>query len=92
MKKYKTVLEPEKKVKKYEFTVCDICGDQSRNQWAGSYDAFDATINIRTGTSYPEIGNGHEIDFDLCPTCINEKLIPWLESQGAKADWKEWDY
>ncbi len=31
-------------------------------------------------------------DVDLCPECFKERLLPWLDSQGAKARIEDWDW
>ena len=35
-------------------------------------------IRHREGLNYPEGGSGIEINIDLCPDCVKNKLIPWL--------------
>ena len=49
-------------------------------------------VRQRQGVSYPEGGSGTEIEVDLCPTCFKEKLVPWLRSQGATIEEKEWEW
>ena len=92
---------PEKIVEKNTGTICDICGvvtthstwSGDETDWSGS--AWDhERVSVRTviGTAYPECGWEEITWFDICPKCFAEKLIPWLQSQGAepyttKVDW-----
>jgi hypothetical protein len=92
MKKYQEYEVPTHIDRHWISTVCDLCGDESETGWAPHYSAFEATVRLRDGIAYPECGNGTEIEYDLCPTCFREKLIPWLESQGAKTVITEWDW
>jgi hypothetical protein len=92
MKKYQEYEIPIHIEHRWISTVCDLCGDESETAWAPRYSAFEATVSLRDGNSYPEGGSGTKIEYDLCPTCFREKLIPWLESQGAKTVVTEWDW
>jgi hypothetical protein len=40
----------------------------------------------------PDSGDGEEIIFDVCATCFMRKLVPWMESQGAKIRKETWDW
>lgn len=78
---------------------CDLCGKQAPRitSWAeGIYEVnnveIKTTIHHREGSSYPEGGSGTEVNIDLCPDCVKNKLIPWLESQGADIREKEWEW
>lgn len=71
--------------------TCDLCGraapHPSGATWESSYyDTDEVTVEVRhkKGVAYPEIHHGINRSFDLCPQCFEEKLIPWMESQGAK--------
>jgi len=73
--------------------TCDICGyDGKDGDWKeNTYDVRETQVSLRTGTSYPDGGSGVEYEVDLCPKCFAERLIPWLESQGAAVRKTEWD-
>ena len=73
--------------------TCDLCGKQTRrHDWTeGFYRVAETTIECRVGTSYPEGGSGKLYDVDICPGCFRDKLIPWLQSQGAAVRETEWD-
>lgn len=71
---------------------CDICTRQAKDpeNWSGRsiYDIDGTTVRMEIqrsdGTSFPEGTRRTDIRFDICPTCFEEKLVPFLESLGAK--------
>lgn len=76
---------------------CDLCGREAKDpeNWSGGscYEVDETTVRVevkhREGSAYPEgsfIGSKH---FDLCPTCFEEVLVPFLESKGAKPTIKD---
>lgn len=78
---------------------CDLCGAKAKrqNSWGdGWYDVNETEVSVtvkqREGESYPEGGSGTEYEVDICPECFRTKLVPWLISQGAKIQEKDWDY
>ena len=89
-----------KEVKESKTEVfCDICGKQSKNEsfwdesrWWSERTEVKVSIKQQQGQNYPEGGAGTEIIVDLCPQCFKEKLIPWLNSQGANVKEREWDW
>lgn len=79
--------------------TCDLCGRAAtrstpiENAWdRESFEVADTEIRCRTGKSYPDSGGGLEWIVDLCPQCFQERLVPWLRSQGAKIESQEWDW
>jgi hypothetical protein len=88
----------------YERTIlaerkCDLCGKIAMREkdWGGScYDVNETeitvTVNQKKGSEYPEGGSGTAYEVDLCPDCFKDKLIPWLNSQGANLKEKDWDW
>lgn len=75
-------------------TICDLCGKEySGDNWdKGSYERHRVDVSYEFGEVYPECGSTETIVYDICPKCFEEKLIPWLKSQGAeyrteKTDW-----
>ena len=97
MKKYKDVTRPVRVDRLLSQTVCDVCGRESTQHqegWkTGSYDATEVEVRLRTGNSYPEGGSGEEWEVDICPTCFNEKLIPWVEAFGhTTIEPTRWDW
>jgi uncharacterized protein (DUF2225 family) len=77
---------------------CDLCGALAKhNKWSqGFYEVNETDISVtvkqREGSSYPEGSMGTEYDIDLCPKCFKERLVPWLVSQGANIEQKDWVY
>jgi len=76
--------------------LCDLCGVESKYcDWAiGNYEVNETEIKVsikqKEGEKYPEAGCGTEYEIDLCPRCFKERLIPWLKSEGATVEEKEW--
>jgi hypothetical protein len=101
-KVYEDAIEPAvpaKVVKKFVRRTCDLCGAESNRcaDWeSSSYTVAETemsvTVTHRSGLSYPEGGSGTEIEIDLCPKCFQDRLIPWLESQGATIEARDWDF
>ena len=98
MKIYKERIIPEHRDLIVEKRTCDLCGKDGANAWnAGSYDIGETEITVKIhqkeGEDYGEYGgSGTEYDIDLCPECFKNELVPWLKSQGADIQEKEWDY
>jgi len=40
---------------------------------------------------YPGGGGGDKIEFDVCPICFSEKLIPAMKALGAEPNYSDWD-
>jgi cytochrome c5 len=80
--------------------TCDLCGAKavsarpnSENDWSKSqFRIHDTTLVCRDGTNSPDGGSGSDIVVDLCNACFRSKLVPWLESQGAKIHERKWDW
>lgn len=103
MKTRKTVIVPAveakpETTKEVEGPVrCDLCGrtapSHDHKPWAeGAYDVTEPVMSLKTGHSYPEGGSGETLSFDVCPTCFEEKVIPWMASQGATPRTEDWDW
>lgn len=79
-------------------TTCDLCGKEATR--GGGESSFyevnetevEVTVRQKDGRSYPDNGSGTKVNFDICPDCFKNKLIPFLESQGAKVERTEWDF
>lgn len=99
MKVHKDLIIPAHTVKKCVKRICDLCGKEANphGEWKkeSCYKVNETKIveiKHREGSSYPGVGYGEEIEFDLCPDCFRNKLVVWLKSQGAKIDYVEYDY
>lgn len=98
MRIYREVKIPASSYKLLDHRICDICGQKSRgDEWSsGKYNINETDINItikqKEGSDCPDGGSGTEYDIDLCPDCFKNKLIPWLKSEGAQIDEKEWEW
>lgn len=93
MKKYET--RTEEVERKYLVShTCDLCGRKAGDDdWCSdSYERSEVTISIEEGEYYPEGGSAVETEFDICPDCFKNKLIPWFESQGVKPETKKIDF
>lgn len=84
----------EKKTQIYDSQVaivCDLCGTRSRPpDWCvASWGNETVTLEHRATESYPEGTFGKVLTIDFCPDCLKKKLLPWLETQGVKAEYKD---
>lgn len=89
MKHYRTENVPATTHSVLTHATCDLCG-QKIARLKGNADEVE--VKHRTGSAYPEGGGGEEVSVDLCGPCFDGKLIPWLESQGAKPTHKDWEF
>ncbi len=80
--------------------TCDLCGRETKDgtDWDGTstYDfeetEVSVTVKCETGERYPSGGQSTAYAVDLCPNCFKDKLVPWLQGQGAKVDPVELDW
>lgn len=89
---YKTVdvpAVPASKRQELDKTLCDLCGEAIVR---GRGDADEVKIKHRTGCSWPEGGHGIDTLFDVCGQCFDNKLVPWMVSQGAAPRTIKWDW
>jgi hypothetical protein len=98
---YETRNIPATTHKVIDKTVCDICKRETKgSEWEESTwhnDETDITVELsyEHRTSYGCDccgGQSEKIIVDLCPTCFKDKLLPWLRSQGAQIQVKEYDW
>lgn len=91
----------ETRTREYQATTairCDICGREvQESNWVESYWGVEETegrfyARRWTGEQYPEGGWGEVWEFDICPTCFAERLIPWLREQGVNVEPSEWKW
>lgn len=89
MKHIKTKKVPAKKIDVIDFVSCDICGSVIKDDL---FKVNEIEVRHKKGSNYPEGGSGVEITVDICGKCFDEKLVPWLRSQGADPITTEWDW
>jgi hypothetical protein len=75
---------------------CDICGAKGyEGGWpekdGGGFEVNQTTVRFKTGKQYPDCGSGVEYEVDICPACFKDRLMPWLNSQGATVRQTEWE-
>lgn len=79
-------------------TTCDLCGKVAKSgDWQSStYDEDDTevtvTVRARQAITGYDYGDVTEQYVDICPECFQNKLIPFLESEGAVIQKREYDY
>lgn len=93
MKIMRTVEKHIETHEEIDYRACDLCGRPTETQDCHDCDAVEP-LQHRYGTSYPEGGDGEEIEIDLCPSCFKNKLVPWLQSQTPlhPIAYEDWSY
>lgn len=87
MKHMKTVQIPACEELVIDKVTCDLCGSEVD---ARGYNVDEVEILHRTGKDYPGDSGGEETSVDMCGKCFDEKLVPWLKSQGAEPRKESW--
>lgn len=72
--------------------LCDLCGIIGHPGYSGEVewgrndagDEMETAVVCKAGYASCDGGHWDTVSFDICPTCFRDKLMPWLESQGAK--------
>ena len=80
---------PAKDIQVVKKVTCDLCGAEIKR---ADYSAEEVEVRHKTGDAYPDNGQGLEVSVDMCGKCFDEKLLPWLRSQGATPERKTWSY
>lgn len=84
-----------------DYVSCDLCHRQSKTgdyrfgetDWnPENYHHDKVAVHREEGCNYPEIGNSTYTIFDICPDCFLNKLLPWLQEQGACPRTEETDW
>jgi hypothetical protein len=92
VKLYKEITRPAQRVTVGDGVVCDICKRKFSDDWnATGYQVLESEVSLRAGSSYPEGGIGENIEFDICPDCFRDKLVPFLRSLGASPTVEAWN-
>ncbi len=90
MKHLKTIPIPATTREVVDHVSCDLCGTTITENY--NYEVNEVEVRHKTGTSYPEGGSSEETSVDMCGKCFDEKLVPWLRSQGAEPRSEDWDW
>jgi len=98
MRTYKKVTETVTR-ELLDKVTCDLCGKEGKrkdnwdsSEWNVNETEIEVKIRRREGNNYPECGSGTKIVVDMCPECFINRLVPWLNSQGAGIKTEEWDW
>lgn len=89
MKRYEKKIRPAQEYESLVETLCDICRKPFTEGYGG---VLETEVRMKTGYAHQDGGSGEETEFDICPGCFKEKLIPFLESLGAKPRVEDWDF
>jgi len=89
MKQMKTVAVPATTRESVDFVTCDICGALVEEK---QYDVNEIEVRHKSGYSCPGGASLEETSVDLCGKCFDEKLVPWLRSQGAEPRTEKWEW
>jgi len=71
------------------WTTCDFCQAEIRED---AYEVREGVLSLRLGDAYPDSGHTTEQRVDICESCWEAKLLPWLASLGIvpqthRVDW-----
>lgn len=92
--------KPAVTVEKVTHCLCDLCGVKGEPSYDGEvewenkidHDEVKTWVALAKGYSYPDGGSWERLTFHICPTCFRDKLVPWVEGQGAKRTTTQNDY
>ena len=75
--------------------ACDLCGlvsKSDRNWKDDEYHIDETEVKLTVGIKEWDGRSDTEYTVDICPDCFKGKLIPWLQSQGATIQEKNYDW
>jgi len=90
MKIYKVKKIPAVNKSVVDKTICDICKNDVYD--VGEYNSQYSEMYMKQGDVWPEGGQMKGYEVDLCVSCFENRLVPWLRSQGAELDEIVYDY
>lgn len=91
-------LKKAQKHSKYKYVViitCDLCKKKSPDMgWTeeGSCYEKETKVQMRTGRNLSQGSFGKLIEFDICPECFIDKLVPALKEMGAQPTEEQWEW
>ncbi len=85
MKIFKSIQVPSQTKVIEDKRSCDICGFESKGYswYAGVYEVDETEIKVTVRQK--------EYTIDICPKCFKQKLVPWMQSQGANIEPIDWE-
>jgi hypothetical protein len=87
----------EVKTTEVEEITCDLCGKpaptkEPAHPWErGLFDVNRVQVSHHRGVRYPEGGSGEKLDLDICPSCFENVLFPFLREKGLTKDYEQYD-
>ena len=71
--------------------TCDICGVgiKRHEKYIGGVE-LDIRLKTASNITNPDIYPREIISVDLCDTCFEDKLLPFLREQGCRLDSEIW--
>ena len=85
MKVFKTVHVKAHDKQELDKTLCDFCGEETGAE--GVFAVDEVRITRSKGTSYPEGDFLDKTNIDMCGSCFNDMLLPFLRSKAKNTDW-----
>jgi hypothetical protein len=70
-----------------DYIVCDKCKEEIDVE---PFDAFKCKFVYKTGSCYPEGGNGEKQSMELCQDCADD-FVELLKSNGYNVTIEDWD-
>jgi hypothetical protein len=81
--------------------ICDLCKKESEqaDHWVRQMperavittDENSITLTHKFGKRYPEGGWGQVLEIDICPECLQNKVLPFLKEQGCSVEYQDWE-
>ena len=94
----KEVIQKERLIKYTECKSlkCDICGNSNlvgnENNWESGYQRDVIKIKRDIGACYPGDCFGDVTEVHMCPSCWEDKFIPWVKSFDIIKELYTYDY
>ncbi len=100
MRRFETKTRPATTYEECVEIRCDLCGRAAPspygydgNVWGSNrIDVERVSIKSERGYNCPEGGSSKTKCFDVCVSCFNEKIVPFMASLGAEPAMTESDW
>jgi hypothetical protein len=85
MKIYGERTVPEHVTTELRAIRCELCGKEAANgDWsAKTYDVAVVTVSMEVGEDFGGSGSIKRTSYELCLDCFRNRLMDWIEGQGA---------